>query len=111
MPIDRGDDQLRSIFQARQRLVSEQRKMIAEFGGLPGKHVDVGARAEKLFARAAKHQHMNVRIEAGLQDRVIQLLEAFKRVGVGGRVVQFHDRDAVLYPIVNQCHKFSKTRE
>ena len=99
--IDRGNHEFRRVFETSQSFVAEKRKLIAEFRRFPGQHVDIRAGAEKLFASAAQHQHMDVFIEPRLHNRLVQLLEAIQRVRIHRRIVQLDGADAVLYPIID----------
>src|SRR5947199_9819871 len=87
--------------------MTKERKLIAEFAGFFGKHVDVGASAEKLLARAVHDQNVDTRIESSLNDRLIQLLQAVQCVCIGRGVVQLDDGQAVLDPVVNERHSLS----
>ena len=59
-----------------------------------------GARGEVLLAVAGDDDHVNVVVEARVEDARVELLEHLVRVRVDGRVVERHDRNPLVRRVV-----------
>ena len=81
--VQRGDHQLGRVLEAQERLVGVQAEEVLEAGRDGVQHADVGAGREEPVALAAQDDHVHVVVEAGLQDRVVELPVHGVRVGVG----------------------------
>ena len=100
--VQRGDDELRRLLEAVQRLVRMQAEVVLELRRDLGKHLDVRAGGEELVAGAAEHDDVDVVVHTRIQDARIELLVHFVGVGVGRGVVQLEDRDAFFHPVVDE---------
>src|SRR6058998_109231 len=102
VPVERGDRELGGVLQAVQGLVRVQAEEILVARGDAVQVRDVRASREKLLAVAAQHQHVHGVVEAGLQDRLVELAHHVVGVGVRGRVVELDDRDTALDQAVDE---------
>jgi hypothetical protein len=100
--VERGDHQLRRLLEAVQRLVGVQAEVVLEGRVRRLEHVDVGAGAEELLARAGEHDHVHVVVEARLEDRRVELAHHLVGVGVGRRVVEGQVGDPLADLVVHQ---------
>jgi len=98
----RGDDQLRRLLEAVQRLVRMQAEVVLELRRDLRKHLDVRAGGEELVAGAAEHDDVDVVVHTRIQDARIELLVHFIGVGVSRGVVQLEDCDAFFHPVVDE---------
>src|SRR5205823_1007351 len=94
--VQRGDDKLRRLLEAQQRLVRVQAEEVFESGGYLGQHLDVRAGGEELVACAAEHDHVHFVVHARAEDALIQFAVHFVGVGVCGRIVQLENRHALF---------------
>ena len=101
MAVQRCDDQLRRLLQPVQRFVRVQAEVVLELRRHRAQHRDVGTGTEEALARTPQHDHVHVRIEARLQNRLVQLAHHFIAVAIGRRHVQFEYGDATLGGIAN----------
>jgi hypothetical protein len=108
--VDRGDDQLRRLLEARQRLVGVQAEVVLEvrIDGL--EHVDVRAGAEELLARARDQDDEDLRVEARLEDALVEVPHHLVRVGVRRRIVEREDGDAALLAKLDQLGRRGRRR-
>ena len=95
------DDELGRVLEAQQRLVGVQAEEVLEAGRDGVQHADVRAGREEPVALAAQDDDVDVVVEAGLQDRLVELAVHRVGVGVGGRIVDLDDRDAVGGAVVD----------
>src|SRR5882724_1736680 len=102
VPFERRDDQLGGLLQAVQGLVGVEAEVVLEVGVRSLQHVDVGPGAEELLPLAVQHQHIDVLVEAGLQNGRVELAHHLVGIGIGGWVVQGDVGDSVLDFVVNQ---------
>ncbi len=109
MTVDSRDDQLGSIFQSQQCLISVQAEVVLECGIYLGEHLYVGASTEKLVARPGKDDDVNIVVHACLKNGVIQLPVHGIAVGVRRRIVQLDHCHSRLDPIFNQRGGINRT--
>ncbi len=100
--VERRDHQLRRLLEPRQRLVGVQAEVVLEVRVRRLEHVDVGAGAEDLLAGAGEHDDVDRRVEAGLEDAVVELAHHLVGVGVGRRVVEGEVGDPLPDLVVHQ---------
>ena len=80
--VERGDDELRRLLEAQQRLVGVEAEVVLERLVRLFEHVDVGAGAEELLAVAGDDEDVDVVVEARLEDGGVELLHHLVGVGV-----------------------------
>src|SRR5712692_8286532 len=102
MAIESRNDQFRRLLQPQERLIGVQAEVILELGARRPKHVDIRTGAEKFLARAAQNDHMSAVIHPHAEDRRVELLHHFVRIGIGRRIVQVQYRNAILDPVMNE---------
>ena len=95
------DHELGRVLEAQQRLVGVQAEEVLEAGRDGVEHADVRAGREEAVALAAQHDDVHVVVEAGLEDRLVELAVHRVGVGVGRRIVDLDDGDAVGGAVVD----------
>ena len=66
--VQRGDDELRRLLEAVERLVRVEAEVVLELRRDLGEHLDVRAGGEELVARAAQHDDVDVVVHARVED-------------------------------------------
>ncbi len=94
MAIDRGNHQFRRVLQAKQHFVGMKAEIIFECGIHTGKHFDIRARGEKLISRSGEDDHIDIVVNPGLQNCLIQLAIHFVGISVGWRIGHLDHSDA-----------------
>src|SRR5580704_11448811 len=102
MSVQRGDYQLRRLFEARERFIRMQAKIIFEFRSGGGEHRDARAGAKEFVALAAQDDYVNTFVHARLEDGGIELLHQFIAVSIGRGIIEFENRDTVIDAVVKQ---------
>ena len=74
MAVDGGNDQLRRLFQTRQRLVRVQTEIVLELRRHLAEHLNVRARTKKLLALSSDYDHLDTFVHARVQNSGIELL-------------------------------------
>ena len=100
--VERRDDELGRVLEPVEGLVRVEAEVVLEdrVDGL--QHVDVGARAEELLARAAQHEDVHVLVESRLENGVVEVAHHLVGVGVRGRIDERDPGHAVLHAVVHQ---------
>ena len=81
-----------------QRLVGVQAEHVLELRRHGVEHPDVGAGREELLALAGEHDHLDVGVEARVENRVVELAHHLVRVRVGRRIVHLDEADVAVFP-------------
>ena len=95
------DHQLGRLLEPVEGLVGVQAEVVLEVRVRLLEHVDVGAGAEELLAQTGQHDDVNICVEPGGEDRVVELAHHLVGVGVGRWVAEGQIGDAVLDLVVN----------
>jgi hypothetical protein len=104
VPVHGGDAQLRGVLQTVQRLVGVQAEVVFEGRIRLAKHVDVRAGAEELLPVTGDDQHVDVVVEARLEDGGVEVLHHLVCVAIDRRVVEREHRHAGVRQVVDQGH-------
>src|SRR5262245_43458119 len=100
-PVQRGNDELRRLREAVERLVRVKAEVVLELRIGLFEHADVGARAEEFVARAAQHDHVHRAIHPRVEHGRVDLAHHLVGVGVRGRIVQLDCRDTLRGSVAN----------
>ena len=79
-----------------------RQKLYLKYGSDLREHRDVGAGAEELVSFAGQEQHVDGGVEAGFEDRLVQLPHHLVAVGVRGGVIEGEHGDATDHFVLHE---------
>ena len=99
-----SDYELRRLFQTTKCLVCMKTEIVFVVWTDVREHLNIGARAEKLFARARDHDHLNGVVHPCVENRTIELLHHLIAVRISRRIIERDDRYAIASFVIEFLH-------